>query len=84
MTIFLYGPDSYRLKQGLNQVTLGYKKKYPNGLNLFSFDLSDNEQKSRFEDSLKTASLFEEAKLIVVRSIFASKDSSGWAKKILF
>src|SRR3989344_2055284 len=84
MTIFLYGPDSYRLKQGLNQVTLGYKKKYPNGLNLFSFDLSDNEQKSRFEDSLKTASLFEEAKLIVVRSIFVSKDSSGWAKKILF
>ena len=61
----------------------GYKKKYPNGLNLFSFDLSDKEQKGRFEDSLKTASLFEEAKLIVVRSIFASKDSSGWAKKIL-
>ena len=84
MTIFLYGSDTYRLKQGTEQVVAGYKKKYPNGLNLFSFDLSDKEQKGRFEDSLKTASLFEEAKLIVVRSIFASKDSSGWARNILF
>ena len=84
MTIFLYGQDAYRLKQGLGQVVAGYKKKYPNGLNLFSFDLSDNEQKGRFEDSLKTASLFEEAKLIITRNVFASKDSSGWAKKILF
>ena len=84
MTIFLYGQDAYRLKQGLGQVVAGYKKKYPNGLNLFSFDLSDNEQKGRFEDSLKTASLFEEAKLIIARNIFASKDSSGWVKKILF
>src|SRR3989344_5439209 len=84
MTIFLYGQDAYRLKQGLGQVVAGYKKKYPNVLNLFSFDLSDNEQKGRFEDSLKTASLFEEAKLIITRNVFASKDSSGWAKKILF
>ena len=83
MTIFLYGQDAYRLKQGLGQVVAGYKKKYPNGLNLFSFDLSDNEQKGRFEDSLKTASLFEEAKLIIARNIFASKDLSAWARVVL-
>ncbi|MBI2594787.1 MAG: hypothetical protein HYW38_00800 [Candidatus Colwellbacteria bacterium] len=83
MTIFLYGPDTYRLKQGIEQVVAGYKKKYPNGLNLFYFDLSDNEQKGRFEDSLKTVSLFEEAKLIIARNVFASKDLSVWAKAVL-
>ena len=72
MTIFLYGPDTYRLKQGSDQVVSGYKKKYPSGLNIFSFDLSDREQKSRFQDSLKTASLFQEAKLIVVKNLFVS------------
>ena len=50
----------------------GYQKKYPGSLNLFSFDLSDNEQKGRFEDSLKTTSLFKEAKLIVAKNFFAS------------
>ncbi len=83
MTIFLYGQDGYRLKRGIEQVVAGYKKKYPDYLNLFSFDLSDNEQKSRFEDSLKTASLFEEAKLIIARNVFASKDLSLWVKKLL-
>lgn len=71
MTIFLYGPDAYRLKQGTQQVMNGYKKKYPGSLNYFSFDLSDKEQGVRFEDALKTVSFFEEAKLVVVKNSFS-------------
>ncbi|MEX2090655.1 MAG: DNA polymerase III subunit delta [Candidatus Paceibacterota bacterium] len=76
MTIFIYGPDTYRLRQGLEQVVAAYKKKYFSGLNFFSFDLSNDEQLIQFEDSLKTTSFFEEAKLIVVRNSFASKEIS--------
>ena len=83
MTIFLYGPDAYRLKQGLGQVMSGYKKKYPGSLNLFSFNLSDREQRSRFEDSLKTVSFFEEAKLMIAGNSFVSKETSEWMKDVL-
>lgn len=83
MTIFLYGQDAYRLKQGLGQVISGYEKKYPGSLNLFSFDLSDKEQRSRFEDSLKTLSFFEEAKLMIARNSFVSKETSEWVKDVL-
>ena len=83
MTIFLYGQDTYRLKQGLEQVISGYKKKYPGSLNFFSFNLSDKEQRSRFEDSLKTVSFFEEAKLMIARNSFVSKEISEWMKGVL-
>jgi len=83
MTIFLYGQDAYRLKQGSEQVLVGYGKKYPGSLNLFSFDLSDKEQRIRFEDTLKTVSFFEEAKLVMVRGAFASKEISEWTEKIV-
>lgn len=83
MLIFLYGQDAYRLKQGSRQVLAGYEKKYPGSLNLFSFDLSDKEQRIRFEDTLKTASFFEEAKLVMVRSVFASKEISEWTEKAI-
>ncbi len=83
MTIFLYGPDAYRLKQGLGQVMSGYEKKYPGSLNLFSFDLSDREQWSRFEDSLKTVSFFEETKLMIAGNSFVSKETSEWMKDVL-
>ena len=78
MTIFLYGQDGYRLKQGIEQVSAGYKKKYSSGLNSFSFDLSDKEHRTQLEDAVKTLSFFEEAKLIIVRNAFVSKDVSEW------
>jgi len=83
MTIFLYGPDGYRLKQSLNQIVSGYKKKYPDSLNLFYLDLLDKEQKSRLENSLKTVSFFEETKLIILKNSFISKEISGWLKNLL-
>src|SRR3989344_1388269 len=78
MTSFLYGQDGYRLKQGIEQVSAGYKKKYSSGLNSFSFDLSDKEHRTQLEDAVKTLSFFEEAKLIIVRNAFVSKDVSEW------
>ena len=83
MTIFLYGQDTYRSGQGSEQVLAGYRKKYPGSLNLFSFDLSEKEQRVRFEDALKTVSFFEEAKLITVRNAFASKEISEWTEKTI-
>lgn len=83
MTIFLYGQDAYRLKRGSEQVLAGYGKKYPGSLNLFSFDLSDKEQRIRFENALKTASFFEETKLAMIRNAFISKEISEWTDKIV-
>lgn len=83
MTIFLYGQDAYRLRQGSEQVLAGYRKKYPGSMNFFSFDLSDKEQRGRLEDTLKTVSFFEEAKLVVVRGAFVSKEISEWTEQTI-
>ena len=74
MIIFLYGEDEYRLKQETSSVIQKYKNKYPNGLNLFGFDLASDDVKN-LEDAIKTSSFFNEVKLIVVKNSFLEKDS---------
>ena len=37
MIIFLYGPDSFRSKEKLNEIVLGYKKVHKSGLNFVYF-----------------------------------------------
>ena len=41
MLIFLYGQDSYRLKQAKDDIIRRYKAKYPDSFNFFSFDALD-------------------------------------------
>src|SRR3989344_5910124 len=73
MLIFLYGPDSYRLKQAKDGIIQRYKAKYPSGLNFFVLDISVSSSLDTLEDAIKSLSFFGEHKLIVLRNIFSKK-----------
>jgi len=72
MIIFLYGADSYRSKQKLDDI-IAYYKTRNSGLNLISLDVS----KADFADFytiFTTSSMFTEKKLVIVKNIFANKE----------
>lgn len=72
MILFLYGPDSYRSKQKLDEIILHYKESGKSGLNLISFDTKE----AGFSDFLnvfKVSSMFVEKKLVIIKNIFADK-----------
>ncbi len=69
MIIFLYGEDSYRINQKLNELINGYKIKNPSGLNLVNLDLAENRLEDFFE-SARSSSLIPEKKLIILKNIF--------------
>lgn len=76
MIIFLYGLDSYRLKQNQEKIVAEYKKKHENGLAFYSLDFSDNPntELEKFDNILKTVSFFNEKQLIVLKNAFVSSD----------
>lgn len=69
MIIFLYGKDSYRLKQNLDKIVDEYKKKY-SGLALSVLDLNETGDFAKLEDTVKTVSFFDEKRLIVLKNAF--------------
>ncbi len=72
MIIFLYGPDSYRSGQKLNEIVAGYKKTNQNGLDFKQLDCSISD----FDDlknDLATVSMFKEKKLLVLKDAFSNK-----------
>src|SRR3990167_8335111 len=75
MIIFLYGSDSYRLKQNSQIVMDNYRKKHPGGI-FFKFDLSDADETAKAEDAVKSGSLFGEVKLVVLKNTFSNKAGS--------
>ena len=73
MILFLYGPDTYRSRQKLNEIIEHYKKIHKSGLNLKFFDLKEK----RFEDladEIKTTPMFSEKKLLVFKNTTLNKD----------
>lgn len=74
MIIFLYGEDSYRARQKLNEIIEEYKKIHKSGLSLRIFDYQDLKT---VLDDLKTeiyqTSMFREKKLLVVTHIFSNQ-----------
>jgi DNA polymerase III delta subunit len=64
MIIYLYGPDSYRRQEKLNEYIERYKEKYASGAGFFYLDKEDD--LARFKDFCKSQSLFELSKLGVV------------------
>lgn len=69
MIIFLYGKDTYRMREKLKEIIERYKKIHKSGLNLKSFDDFTN-----FEEGIRQTSMFKEKKLAVVTNVFASSD----------
>ena len=73
MIIFLYGPDTYRSQQKLNDIVVHYKEIHRSGLNLRYFDFEED----TFEDlknALRISSMFREKKLLVLKNAFSNQD----------
>ncbi len=89
MIIFLYGQDSYRSRQKLEEVISHYKSSGKSGLSLMYVDaLKVNF--SDFYDQFKISSMFAEKKLVILKNVFAGSSThsnasgqagSGQAKK---
>jgi len=73
MIIFLYGPDTYRLRQKLNEIIEHYKKIHRSGLNFKKFNLRE-ESFQDFQNEIKSVSMFAEKKLIVLEEALGNKN----------
>ncbi len=69
MIIFLYGEDTYRMREKLKEIIERYKKIHKSGLNLKYFNDFTN-----FKDEIRQTSMFKEKKLAVVTDVFTSSD----------
>ena len=73
MIIFLYGPDTHRSRQKLNEIIDHYKKIHKSGLNLKYFD-GQNLNFEDFQDEIKQTPTFKEKKLLVLKNVFSNPD----------
>ena len=88
MIYFIYGQDSYRVKEKLGEIINQYKSVHKSGLNLVQIDSSEpfnavsfnsvqsGQGKNNFKDFLdnfKIASMFNEKKLIILKNIFSNQ-----------
>lgn len=72
MTIFLYGPDGYRLKENVDTIVDTYHKKYENSVSHYCFDFTSPTCKGVDEvsNAIKSVSFFDETKLVVIKNPF--------------
>ncbi len=73
MLIFLYGEDSYRSRQKLNEIVGRYKKIHKSGLNLDYLD-DQNLVFQDFKQKFETVSMFDEKKLFILESVLSNKN----------
>lgn len=73
MTIFLYGSDTYRSRQKLNEIIENYKKIRKSGLNLRFFDGKELDFEG-FQEEIMTSSMFVEKKLMVLKDAFSNQE----------
>lgn len=69
MIILLYGEDTYRLKQKLDEIIGSYKAKHPNGLD-FAFLKKEDLDIDKIKEKTEAVSMFSEKKLIILDGIF--------------
>ena len=67
MIIYLYGQDTFRSSQKLNEIIEHYKEIHKSGLNLSFFNLTEKDFQE-FKDDSKTISMFDEKKLVVLKN----------------
>jgi DNA polymerase III delta subunit len=73
MIIFLYGEDTYRLKEKLGEIIEGYKKAGKSGLDLKYINCLKDESNifNSLKNDLGQASMFKEKKLIIILNAFS-------------
>jgi len=72
MIYFFYGPDTYRLREKVREITAKYVLKNPSGFNLDRFDLEEPEAWENFKNFLQSHSMFAEKKLAVAENLLTS------------
>ncbi len=84
MFFLLFGEDSYRSRQKLNEIVQQYKEKNKRGLNLFFFDCNceANFDFGDLEIAVKQTSMFVEKKLLVISNFLSSGTEDGQEKMI--
>jgi DNA polymerase-3 subunit delta len=73
MIIFLYGADTFRARQKLNEIVDHYKKIHKSGLNLRFLNLEE-ENFQDFKDNAQNISMFDEKKLTILKNSSQNKD----------
>jgi len=73
MIILLYGQDTYRSHQKLEEIIEQYKKIHKGGLNLTYLD-GESLKFDDFKDIIQQVSMFEEKKLLILSNIFTNQD----------
>jgi DNA polymerase-3 subunit delta len=82
MIIFLYGPDTFRSGQKLNEIIERYKEIHKSGLSLKFFDF-EKDSFEDFLDALKSSSMFKEKKLLILKNLFSNqKAENDFFKKL--
>ena len=72
MLILLYGEDTFRSRQKLNEIIKEYKAKHKTGLNLVRFRENGLEF-DKIRQNIESVSMFDEKKLIILENIFNNK-----------
>ena len=73
MLFLLYGADTYRSREKLNEIIDGYKKVHQSGLNLEFFDGQDLDF-TDFKNQIHTISMFREKKMIILKNVLSNND----------
>ena len=83
MIIFLYGEDTYRLSENRDSVVKSYQAKHGSGFNFFRIDGAVLSAVADVSEAIKSASLFNEVKLILVSNIFARAETAEGIQELL-
>jgi len=79
MIIFLYGQDTYRSRQKLNEIIENYKKAHKSGVNLKIFG-GNNFDFDEIQNEIKQASIISGKKLLLLKDAFSN---AGFKEKFL-
>ena len=79
MIIFIYGEDSYRSKEKLDEIVSRYKDVRKSVLNLIHLDANPSAGSGRadfldFYNNFKVSPMFAETKLVILKNVFLSKE----------
>ena len=80
MITFIYGKDTFRSKEYLDNLTDAYYKKYPRSISFYVFDAKEDDL-NKVRDIINTPSFFDEKKLIVLKNLFGfNAEVAAWIK----
>jgi len=73
MLLFLYGPDTYRSRQKVRDIVLGYKNAHTDAVHVRDMDCTSMEV-ADLKNEVDSISMFEKKKLLILRNALHSAD----------